>query len=371
MEKVTRRHALGIAGSAGAALLAARIGVPVDLGPGTALAAGTATVTPEMTEGPYWIDELLRRSDVRANTAAAAKSPGAVQTGVPLALTIRVLDAANGRAINDAHVDIWHANAGGLYSGEAMQATGGGTSVTDTSGENYLRGYQITGRDAGLAAAAVDGQVGFSTIWPGWYSGRAIHIHVRVRTYDATGTVATDYTAQIFFTDQANDKVLTGAAPYRSRSPQSDPTSDETDGVLTSPAFATNVVPVSGDLASGYAALFTIYLSGPGAGTEVAAGASGRAVSASLRSAKVTRAANGARTAVLTVRAGETVTATATLARGTAVVGRATGRLTAGTHVVKVGLGTQVAAGAVTLELTLADRAGNRTAVKRTLVVPA
>ena len=72
----------------------------------------------------------------------------------------------------------------------------------------------------------------FKTIWPGWYSGRAIHIHVRVRTYNGSA-VATNYTTQIFFSDADNATVLSGAAPYNTRSPKTDPTTDETDNVLT------------------------------------------------------------------------------------------------------------------------------------------
>ena len=94
----------------------------------------------------------------------------------------------------------------------------------------------------------------FETIWPGWYSGRAIHIHVRVRTYDSSGTVVTNYTTQIFFSDADNTAVLTGAAPYNTRTPESDPTTDENDSVLTSSADATNIVPVTGSLADGFAA---------------------------------------------------------------------------------------------------------------------
>jgi protocatechuate 3,4-dioxygenase beta subunit len=208
MEKMTRRQALGLAGSAGAALFVARAGLPKTLGALTAedAVAASAALTPTMTEGPYWIDELLRRSDIRANTSSATSNAGAAQDGVPLALKINVLDADNGnKAVNGAHVDIWHANGYGLYSDEGSQQVGGGTSASNTKGQNFLRGYQVTGVDPGLSSSPVDGQVSFKTIWPGWYSGRAIHIHVRVRTYDTGGNVATNYTTQIFFTDVANN----------------------------------------------------------------------------------------------------------------------------------------------------------------------
>jgi protocatechuate 3,4-dioxygenase beta subunit len=366
---ITRRQALGAAGSLGAALLVGRRGglstvaQVVSAAPATAATRAAVPVTPSMTEGPYWIDELLRRFDVRGNTGGSA-----VQPGVPLTLKIDVLDAASGGAINGAHVDIWHANAYGLYSGEAGQRTGGGTTDGNTSGQNFLRGYQITGVDPGVGSSPVDGQVSFRTIWPGWYSGRAIHIHVRVRTYDGR-SVATNYTTQIFFSDAENAAVLAGAAPYNTRSPKTDPTSDENDNVLTSAADATNIVPVSGSIADGFDATFTIGLTG------VAANASGtssadRAVSATLRSARVIRAPNGARTLVLSVHTGETLTAHATLARAGETLGKATGRLTPGTHTLRVDLPARVASGTATAGLVLVDASGNRKSLSSRVMIP-
>ena len=228
----------------------------------------------------------------------------------------------------------------------------------------------MTGVDPGLSASPVGGQVSFKTIWPGWYSGRTIHIHVRVRTYDTGGNVATNNTTQIFFTDAANNTVLSGAAPYNTRTPATDPTTDENDNVLTSAAIATNVVPVSGSLAGGYDATFNIYLSGVQGVTSVA-DSSDTTVSAALASARATKAANGARSVVLSVRADEALTATAKVVRGTKVLGKATGRLTAGTHTLKVGLGHGVAAGTAKIRLKLADAAGNVKTFSKTVHLPA
>jgi len=373
MEKMTRRRALGFAGSAGVSIFAARRGLPRALAAVSAenAAAATAALTPTMTEGPYWVDELLRRSDVRANTSSATSNAGAGQVGVPLSLEINVRDADNGdRAVNGAHVDIWHANAYGLYSDESSQQVGGGTSTSSTKGQNFLRGYQVTGVDPGLGSIAVDGRVTFKTVWPGWYSGRAIHIHVRVRTYDTRGNVATNYTTQIFFDDAANNAVLSGAAPYNTRTPTADPTTDENDNVLTSSARATNIVPVTGSIASGYDATFDIYLHGVQRAA-TAADSSDVSVSASLAAATATRAANGTRAVVLAVHAGETLAATAKVRRGTKILGKATGRLTGGTHRLRVGLAQGATAGAATLELTLADAAGNVKTLTKTVHVPA
>jgi protocatechuate 3,4-dioxygenase beta subunit len=375
--QITRRQALGAAGSAGAALLTFRSGLGlkaleqlVTASPADAAAsAGRVSVTPSMTEGPYWVDEMLRRFDVRGNTASASRDAGVVQPGVPLTLRIDLLDASNGGAINGAHVDIWHANAEGLYSDEAGQQTGGGTTNANTAGQNFLRGYQVSGLDAGIGPTPVDGQVSFKTIWPGWYSGRAIHIHVRVRTYDSSGTEVTNYTTQIFFSDTDNTVVLTGAAPYNTRTPESDPTTDGNDSVLTSSAVATNVVPVAGSLADGFAARFTIGLSGVRSRVSGAAKAD-TTVAASLKSAGVITAANGNRTAVLDVHAGEIVTARAKVTRDGAVLGAATGQLTPGWHALRLALPTAVAAGAATATVLLADAAGNTRTLQATVQIP-
>jgi protocatechuate 3,4-dioxygenase beta subunit len=252
---ITRRQAVAAAGAAGATIL---VGPAVfrALG-GVAIAASDcAKLTPELTEGPYWVNTLLRRSDLRANSHG-----GGHQAGVPLALTVNVLDSSNGcKPLDGVAVDIWHANAHGLYSDESSQQAGGGTSGGDTIKDNWLRGYQITGQDRGIKSKPVRGQVSFKTIWPGWYTGRAIHIHVRVRKLSHTGATIAGYTTQIFFSNTANDTVLTGASPYNTRSPQKDPTTDTNDTVLTSADYATNVVNVRGSIQHGYAATFNIAL---------------------------------------------------------------------------------------------------------------
>ena len=370
--RITRRQALGAAGSAGAALLVtpralAALGELVATAPAAAATTTAAVaVTPSMTEGPYWIEEVLRRFDVRGNTASATSSAGIVQSGVPLSLRINVLDAANGGAINGAHVDIWHANAYGLYSDEGSQQTGGGTAESNTSGQNFLRGYQVTGVDSGALPAPVAGQVNFKTIWPGWYSGRAIHIHVRVRIYDPSGRVATNYTTQIFFSDADNDTVLSGAAPYNTRFPKTDPTTDENDNVLTPSADATNMVPVTGSIADGFAATFTIGLTGV-ASTDTSPA---EALSATLSSAHVTKTKNGNRSLVIAVKTNETVTARASLARAGKTLAKATGQLTAGTHTLKMSLAGGVAAGSATLKLTVADGFGNTRTLTKMVTVP-
>jgi protocatechuate 3,4-dioxygenase beta subunit len=257
---ITRRQAVkGAAGACAAYLFVP--GLASLFTTDSALAASAcAKLTPELTEGPYWVNTMLHRSDVRGNSSSPTTTR---QAGVPLDLYIYVVDSSDScKALNGVAVDIWHANAHGAYSDEASQAAGGGTSSTagDTSTDDFLRGYQLTGRDRGLRTAAVDGQVSFRTIWPGWYTGRAIHIHVRVRKLASSGATIAGYTTQIFFSDSDNDRVLTGAAPYNARSPEKDPTTDENDTVLASNDDSTNIVKVKGSIARGFSATFNIAL---------------------------------------------------------------------------------------------------------------
>ena len=279
---ITRRQAMKAAGLAGAIYLGAPGLAPLaDAAP--ALAAGAcARATPELTEGPYWVNTMLHRSNVRANSRGRNH-----QAGVPLSLYINVVDTSFGcKPFDGLAVDIWHANAHGLYSDEPSQQAGGGTSGGDTSADNWLRGYQITGKDRGLRAKPVHGQVSFATIWPGWYTGRAIHIHVRVRRLASSGATIAGFTTQIFFSDQANDHVLQNAAPYNTRSPQDDPTSDESDTVLTGADHSTNIVEASGSIRAGYTAHFNIAISAADASTKGSLGrpsAGGRASLAALR----------------------------------------------------------------------------------------
>jgi protocatechuate 3,4-dioxygenase beta subunit len=255
---LTRRQAVKAAVSAAGATYLVGPSLGDILGGGNVAIAASrcATATPELTEGPYWVNTLLRRSDVIANTNGTSK-----QQGVPLALTINVQDSSNDCApANGLAVDIWHANAMGLYSDESSQASGGGdsSSTEDTSSDNFLRGYQITGHDKGIKRKPIDGQVSFHTIWPGWYTSRAIHIHVRIRKLHASGATIAGYTTQIFFSDADNDRIFNGASPYNTRAPKDDPTTDESDTVLTKADFATNIVAVTGNIEHGYAATFNV-----------------------------------------------------------------------------------------------------------------
>jgi protocatechuate 3,4-dioxygenase beta subunit len=188
---------------------------------------------PALTEGPYFVEEKLNRSDIRTDPAT-----GAVSAGIPLVLTLNLARVADGCApLAGATVDIWHCDAAGLYSDEAANGT---------SGKKFLRGYQTT--DA-------NGQVRFTTIYPGWYSGRAVHVHFKVRLYAASGAETYEFTSQFFFDDSFTDTVY-AKAPYSSRGTRT--TRNSNDGIYQG-GGSQLILPVtaSGD---GYAATFTIGL---------------------------------------------------------------------------------------------------------------
>ena len=287
---LSRRGMLGTVGAAGAGLLVAgRTPVSSLFGGDEALAATScASLTPTKTIGPYFVEEKLNRSNITTDPDS-----GAVIGGVPLALTLTMLDEDSAcAALAGAQVDIWHASPAGLYSDE---------SVEGTSGKQYLRGYQVS--DA-------SGVVHFTTVYPGWYSGRAVHIHVRVRTFDSAGAVKTDFISQLFFDDSLTDTVY-ARSPYSTRGTRD--TRNSADNVYGSDG-ASLVLTMTADGSGGYAGAFAFGLSAaanqssgasttsqstPSAPTESAPAAStttDTSVAASLAAASCTRGALGTRT---------------------------------------------------------------------------
>ena len=169
--------------------------LPVTQVSSTASAVLDCVVRPEMTIGPYFVDEQLNRSDIRINSV-----DNTVREGIPLTLNVVVASVGGNSCtpIEGAQVDIWHCDAQGQYSGVSDQES-------DTSGQDFLRGYQLTNTGGGVQ---------FQTIFPGWYSGRAVHIHFTIRTKGADGA---DYqfTSQFFFDDTLTDQVH-ALEPYAS-----------------------------------------------------------------------------------------------------------------------------------------------------------
>ena len=214
---LSRREVLKVIGVTGAGLLA---GCTLGLAPATmiptgaipgatseapnGLALSTSTsaalpacvVRPKMTEGPYFVDERLDRSDIRSDPTT-----GEVKPGLPLELAFRVMrvDPEGCLPLAGAMVDVWHCDALGVYSDVADPGF-------DTSGQKFLRGFQST--DA-------DGIARFQTIYPGWYRGRTVHIHFKIRA-DAGNGSAYDFTSQLFFDDALSDAVF-AQQPYAAK----------------------------------------------------------------------------------------------------------------------------------------------------------
>jgi uncharacterized protein (TIGR03437 family) len=195
LRSIGRRRALSLLGGAGAAALIKNRAMN-----GTVDAATCVLATPQVTEGPYWVDEKLFRSDIRTDPTT-----GVARNGVPLTFTIAIQNSSGSTCVPlaGALVDIWHCDAKGIYSDESAYNPGGGTGTVVTTGQKFLRGYQITDDS---------GQVQFTTIYPGWYSGRTIHIHVRVRTYSGAAVLG-NYVTQLFFDETTNNAVL-AQSPY-------------------------------------------------------------------------------------------------------------------------------------------------------------
>jgi protocatechuate 3,4-dioxygenase beta subunit len=250
-ERATRRHVLkagaGMAAVAVAGGTVARVVVAQVASTPGAASSGICVLTPELTEGPYWLDDMLVRNDITEGKA-----------GVPMALKITVVDASTCAPIENAAVDVWHCDAMGFYSGFVDANPGGGSGYVDDGSDpnTFLRGVLLS--DA-------NGLVEFQTIYPGWYSGRAIHIHMKVHVGGATadGTYdggTTAHTGQLAFSDEFTERVAE-IEPYATRTIAF--TRLEEDGVFSGiedddPAYFVTLTPTDADLAQGVTAEITV-----------------------------------------------------------------------------------------------------------------
>lgn len=224
---VNRREAIGVLGAVSAGFAFGCSRSPTN--PSTTITTATTTstnaacaATPSETNGPYPSITSLIRSDIREN-----------RSGTRLTLTIKVVNVNAGcAAVANAAVEIWQCDATGNYSEYGTQTA-----------QTYLRGIQTTNSS---------GEVAFVTIYPGWYQGRATHIHVEVKT----GGVSRKIT-QIAFPESVNNTVYATGA-YASRG--SNPTSNTSDGIF-SDSLSSEIVTPTGDPTNGYAATFQVGIS--------------------------------------------------------------------------------------------------------------
>jgi protocatechuate 3,4-dioxygenase beta subunit len=159
-------------------------------------AAAVCTLTREMTEGPYYVDGQFVRSNIREN-----------KTGIPFQLTLTVVDDDTCVPINNALVEIWHADMLGEYSGFV-----GENGHNEPDNGTFLRGGVLT--DA-------SGVARITTVYPGWYRGRCVHIHLKVHvnvrlTPDGSFTGGQElFTGQLYFSESVT-RAVAAIAPYRS-----------------------------------------------------------------------------------------------------------------------------------------------------------
>ncbi len=190
---LSRREALGLIGAGGTVLLGSRSSLR-----GAApspFRLPKCIVRPSQTEGPYFVDTRLNRSDVRSDPTDGSLCEGAQLT---LRFQVSRLDADGCRPLPGALVDIWQCDAMGVYSG--VEDING---RFDTVGKQFLRGHQVT---------SAEGMARFETVYPGWYEGRTVHIHFKVRT-DPSAPRGHEFVSQLYFDDALTDRVL-AAAPY-------------------------------------------------------------------------------------------------------------------------------------------------------------
>jgi protocatechuate 3,4-dioxygenase beta subunit len=200
-QPIRRRRVLSLLGFAGAAWASRAMQASAQTRP-------ACVVRPQQTEGPYFVDTQLERSDLRSDPGSKV-----VQPGMPLRLSFQVsrLSADRCDPMRDVEVELWQCNAQGVYSGVR-------DPHFDTTGQRFLRGYRITD-GKGIAR--------FLTIYPGWYPGRTVHIHFMLRT-GAPDSRREEFTSQLYFEDALSDNVFS-RPPYAARGPR--PVRNSQDGI--------------------------------------------------------------------------------------------------------------------------------------------
>jgi len=235
--ELTRREMLGLVGAAG---VAGAISTP---GRASAAYRGTeflsCVVRPEQTEGPYFVDEVLERSDIRVDPSDGAQSEGA---RFDLRIGVHRVDGDACAPLPGARVDLWQCDALGAYSD--VRDTGG---LFDTRGRKFLRGHQATD---------VGGNASFTTVYPGWYRGRAVHIHFKIRV-PADGRRAYEFTSQLYF-DEALTDAVHALDPYATKGRRDTP--NARDGIFRQGGSGDQLMLAVTKTDGGYAAGFDVGL---------------------------------------------------------------------------------------------------------------
>lgn len=350
--RLTRRQSIGAAGAAGVAYALSRGPLALFSGSTAKAVAASCVLSPAMTEGPYFVDELLNRSNIKADSDGTN-----LQTGVPLELTINVVNQDDNCSVGaGVIVDLWHCSAPGKYSDIASEGT---------TGHDFLRGYQETDSS---------GQVTFQTFFPGWYNGRTVHVHFKVRAFDGTSTTY-EFTSQIFFDQSANnaanirtDLGYTGIGT----------TTNSSDNIYNNQTEM--LASLSGSASAGYTGEITVGLTGlpttsddpggSGGGGGEGGGTETDEVEAELVSARVKSDKDGRRVLVAKLKADEKVDVKLRLIRDGKAILRGKGTVRTGRHEVELRVPKRIDAGKATLKAVLEDGAGNVSTTSKNVQVP-
>jgi protocatechuate 3,4-dioxygenase beta subunit len=230
----SRREMVALLGAAGYAVLSGRHSAAAQ---GPATNSSPCVVRPEQTEGPYFVDELLHRADLRTDPTDGTTKPGAP---LDLAIVVSRLAGESCQPLAGVQVDVWQCDHSGVYSDVRDRSF-------NTVGKKFLRGYQVTDGH---------GRAQFRTIYPGWYRGRTVHVHFKVRS-PATQRPGFEFTSQLYFDDALTDRVF-ATAPYAERGTRT--TRNGADGIYRrgGSQLLLAVAPQGG----GYAGTFHVALQG-------------------------------------------------------------------------------------------------------------
>jgi protocatechuate 3,4-dioxygenase beta subunit len=258
---VARRHVLGLFGGVGAAALLTACSDGSAPATTASQGSGSGTTTqaagedalvevPDETGGPFpgdgsnGVDVLDDSGIVRTDITSSFGASTAAVPGVPLTLTMTVLDPSSGKPFEGAAVYVWHCDAAGRYS---LYSDG-------VTGENWLRGVQ---------PVAADGTVTFRSVVPGCYQGRWPHVHFEVyRTLaDATGSGPVVKTSQLAFPKAACEAVY-GTKDYTGSADALAGLSLEGDMVFRDDGAVHQLATMSGDPTGGYTATLTVGVPG-------------------------------------------------------------------------------------------------------------